>query len=103
MTHIAIIANKFLSNVIVPSFIGQIEDNEIDKNLINPNYICKLLMIDTNLASHVSDLCSDSYEQYLNDTNENMIYTSNEIYNYLEINEFFIQQLVLDIYNHFHN
>jgi hypothetical protein len=100
---IAIIANKFLSNVIVSSFIDQIEDEDLDHNLITINYICKLLMTDTDLASDVNDLCINCYEEYLNDINENMIYTSNEIYNYLELNGFFLQQLVQDIYQHFHN
>jgi hypothetical protein len=102
IANIAIIANKFLSDVISSSFIGQIEDEEIDNNLITINYISKLLMTDTDLSSDVNDLCNDCYLEYLNDINENMVFTADEIYNYLELNGFFVHQLVLNIYQHFH-
>jgi hypothetical protein len=102
MTHIAIIANKFLNEVIVSSYIDQIEEAEIDNNLINIAYIFKWVMIDHELSSNVNDFCVESYEDYLNDNNENMIYTADEIYNYLEINKFFNKQIIISIYQHFH-
>jgi hypothetical protein len=102
MTHIAIIANKFLNDVIVSSYIDQIEEAEIDNNLINIGFIFKWVMIDHELSSNVNDFCLESYEEYLNNNNENMIYTADEIYNYLEINEFFHKQVIISIHQHFH-
>ncbi len=102
MTHIAIIANNFLNDVIVSSYIDQIEEAKIDNNLINIGFIFKWVMIDHELSSNVNDFCLESYEEWLNDTNENMIYTADEIYSYLEINEFFNKQVIIYIYQHFH-
>lgn len=102
MTHIAVVACKFISNVVVPSFISEIEDKEIDRNIINNDFICKLVFVETYLPARISDLCTDLYED-LNERQENMEYTCDELYEFLETNEFYKFQIVLGIHKYFHS
>lgn len=103
MPHIAVVACKFIYNVIVPSFTFKIEDEGVDKNNITTEYICNLVLVETNLPAHINDLCNDLYEEDLNEQQENMEYSCNEVYDFLQNNNFYIYHIVLGIHKYFHS